>query len=138
MIAEAAIEWDRAVRVAKVLKEQRDVIECDAVMAYAKTPIDFDQGGTFASPEPHWKARTYDSVRDEMRTVPISEWCPSCRQRRQLHEAYRRATKARGARLRTLRRYTAATISPCSIRVAVERQLIEVEELAKADARASQ
>lgn len=105
-LAQAALEFDLARRVALQLKNQRNACRCERA-----EPDDPDVGAN--GTVPCWKD-WLDGV-DDRYLPPLDEWCGPCRERQRLHEAYRQAMTTRGARLRVLQRFALRGIDPRSI-----------------------
>lgn len=117
-IAEAAIEFDLARRVAAALSDRRNSLECAHVDAYVRSA--FDGAGTYEAPEPCWKRLEWDY---HGWPVDPSVWCAPCLERQRVHNAYQEATKNRGAKLRLLQRAALKQIDPRTIERTVQALL---------------
>lgn len=125
-IAEAAIEYEVARKTADRIKDDRNAIaDCDqqtAWLAGYEEATERGENPTFQQGDPCWKRYHYVGDEGDREREPESKWCASCLRRQRLHEAYASAAKARGARLRALRRITAKAIDPKTI----ERRVVDL------------
>lgn len=102
-LAEAAIAFETARRIAANLKAARNGCRCE--QAGADEP-EVGASGT----DPCWKQ--WQDVDDDRERLDEEQWCATCRHRQRLHEAYRKAMKTRGARRRVFQRHALKAIDP--------------------------
>src|SRR6185295_9314391 len=103
MVGEAAVRWDRARREAAELRATRASFRCEHE---AKAEYD-DSGRCTAEADPCcWKCYRFVGGPDggDERPLEQDEWCAPCRERQQVHEAYRQKMRQRGALMRALQR----------------------------------
>lgn len=111
-ISGAAIRFEIARRVALVLKNRRNECLCEETES-AEPEVGLDEIS------PCWKR--YIDIYDDQERLGESEWCETCRRRQRLHEAYRRAMKIRGGRMRTFQRVALKGIEIGSIQEEMRR-----------------
>lgn len=128
-IAEAAIEYEVARRVALLLKDERNILECEQVTAYEHAAFEAESDDprfqTYEVPKPCWKREEWDSNREPS---DPKRWCASCLKRQQLHRAHITAARARGAKFRTLQRAALKQIDLRTIEREVEKRMGDSEQ----------
>lgn len=116
-LAQAALEFDLARRVAASIAAQRGAIYCER----AESDLaDFPR-----QPKPCWK--TFEDTGQDIERLDDELWCANCRRRQQIHRAYQKAARTRGARMRVLHRFALRGIDPRSIEREVRRLMGEHE-----------
>lgn len=99
-IVAAALRFDLLWRMSKHLKARRD--RCDACPR--ENVYDMTKDGK----APCWKAMVYSHTHQDEVALPLSEWCPSCIERQQLHDALVFVTHKRAGAERSLKQHSRA------------------------------
>lgn len=83
-------------REARRLRDERNPIDCEITTRY-------ESGVEWPGQRACFKDFCVEvGPEDPPTTRPVSEWCPACQRRQDLHVRYRAATKARGIEHRRL------------------------------------
>jgi len=100
-VAAIAREWVRLHREAIRLRQERNAVDCEWAH-----PNEYDEVGRRTAPGVEPCFRDYSQPEEQPdympTTRPVSEWCPSCQRRNDLHLAYRATKKAEGIANRKL------------------------------------
>jgi hypothetical protein len=96
-LSSAAIRWNRSRIFALRLRDARG--DCQCGVEEADDPLIAVSNGTPAC----WK-RYVDRYDGDPARLEESKWCPTCRRRQRIHEAFRAAMRTRGARMRAMQR----------------------------------
>jgi hypothetical protein len=115
-LSKAALDFELARRVAISLKDQRGACFCEE--AEPAEP----EVGLMDGVEPCWKRYEWTQP-DDTERLEEEKWCPTCVRRQRLHEAYRKAMRVRGAKMRTFHRLALKGIESSAIESEVRRHM---------------